>query len=262
MSLNHVTIARHDDGIVVATISRPEALNALNAQVLADLRSMATSLAGDESISALIITGAGKAFVAGADIKAMLAMDSAEARNFSLAGHSTFDAIAALPFPVIAAINGFALGGGLELALSCDLIYASTKARLGLPEVGLGLIPGFGGTQRLQRVIGAQAARELIFTARHVLADEALRLGLVCALFEPDALRDEVMTRAKAIAAQGPRAVRTAKRLIHEGQSLPLREALALERGAFEGLFQYDEPRVGMSAFVNKETPNFRGSKS
>ncbi len=257
-SAQHIEIEEHGDGIVSLTITRPEALNALNADVLRELHDAASTLATREDLSAVIITGDGRAFVAGADIKAMLEMSSDEAEAFAKLGHSAMNAVAALPVPVLAAINGFALGGGLELALSCDLLYASTKARVGLPEVGLGLIPGFGGTQRLGRLIGYHAARELVFTGGMIKADEALARGIVLRLFEPDTLLDEVLTIARTIASKGPLAVRCAKRVMARGREVSLADGLELEASSFQELFDDEEPREWMRAHLEKRAPEFR----
>ena len=252
-----VKVEELDEGIVKVTIDRPDALNALNAEVLSALLDAVTPLRAQPDARVVVFTGEGRAFVAGADIRAMSEMSEAEAAEFSKLGHDAFNAIASLPMPTIAAVNGFALGGGLELALSCDLIYASTKAKLGLPEVGLGLIPGFGGTQRLGRRIGYQRARELVFTGGTIRADEAERIGLALRLFEPDALLEGVYEIARTIASKGPRAVRAAKEVMDKGRHATLHDALATERGAFSGLFNSDEPAEGMRAFVEKRAPDF-----
>jgi enoyl-CoA hydratase len=253
-----IKLAEHGEGIVSLTVTRPDALNALNADVLRELRDAASTLATRADLSAVIITGDGRAFVAGADIKAMLEMSSDEAEGFAQLGHGAMNAVAGIPVPVIAAINGFALGGGLELALSCDLLYASTKARVGLPEVGLGLIPGFGGTQRLGRLIGYHAARELVFTGGMIKADEALARGIVLRTFAPEDLFNEVLAIAKTIASKGPEAVRCAKRVMAQGRQMPLSDALELESQSFQELFDADEPREGMRAHLEKRAPKFR----
>jgi enoyl-CoA hydratase len=248
-----------DDHIATLTMNRPDQLNALNEQVIEDLEQAASHLAERDDVRVLIVTGAGRAFVAGADIKAMSEFDQAQGTRFAERGHEAMDALSALPYPVIAAVNGFALGGGLELALACDLIYASDKARLGLPEVGLGIIPGFGGTQRLGRTIGWQRARELVFSGRHVNADKALEMGLVCGVFPADRFIDMVTEVAHKIAANGPVAVATAKRVMREGSELALDEANALERDAFGELFMTADREEGMQAFVEKRDANFTG---
>jgi enoyl-CoA hydratase len=248
-----------DNGIAKLTMNRPDQLNALNAQVIDDLSAAVAELSERDDVRVLVVTGEGRAFVAGADIKQMNGFDAAEATEFATKGHAAMDALSNLPYPVIAAVNGFALGGGLELALACDLIYASDKAKLGLPEVGLGIIPGFGGTQRLGRTIGWHHARELVFSGRHVKADEALQMGLVCAVFAADGFTDRVLEVAQKIAANGPVAVRTAKRVMREGAETSLDEANALERDAFGELFVSKDREEGMQAFMEKRPANFKG---
>ncbi len=256
-SFAHLTITEHDPHIVEVMIDRPDALNALNLEVLDELETMAQEIAGRPKLGAVILSGAGRAFVAGADIKAMLEMSPEAAEAFSHKGHATMQAIANIPVPVLAAINGYALGGGLELALACDLLYASTKAKLGLPEVGLGLIPGFGGTQRLGRLIGYHAAREMIFTGSMVDAERALKLGLVLSVHDPDDLMEHVREVATTIASRGPRAIRAAKRVIKQGRDETLADGLSKEAHVFEHLFHHDEPREGMRAHLEKRDPDF-----
>lgn len=254
----NIKVEEREPGIAVVTVDRPEALNALNAEVLSELFSAARALSDRADLRAVILTGAGRAFVAGADIRAMLEMSPEQAEAFAKAGHKTMSAIAAIPVPVIAAINGFALGGGLELALSCDLIYMSEKAKVGLPEVGLGLIPGFGGTQRLGRLIGPHAARELTYTGKTIDAQAALALGLALAVFPLDTFMDEVMAVARQIAQRGPLAIRTAKQCMEDGRDLALVDALEQERAIFGRLFFEDERIEGMTAFVEKRQPNWK----
>lgn len=255
----YVSWAAHDtiEGVATITINRPNALNALNPDVLTQLTSIAHELESQDNLRAIVLTGAGRAFVAGADIKSMLEMGSEEASKFAILGHNTMNAIASLAVPTIAAINGFALGAGLELALTCDLIYMSQKGRVGLPEVGLGLIPGFGGTQRLARRVGYQYARELVFTGRTIKPDEAQRIGLTLAVVEHDTLMDHVYGVASEIASKGPRAIRVAKQVMESGRYVPLHKALEYEKDSFSDLFDSGEPKEGMSAFVEKRTPDF-----
>lgn len=248
------------EGIATITVNRPDQLNALNRTVLEDLAAVAGDLAGDGALDAVILTGAGRAFVAGADIKAMIGYSSTEAEEFSALGHRAFDAIAALPVPVLGAINGFALGGGLELALACDLLYGSTKARMGLPEVGLAVIPGWGGTQRLGRRIGWQKARELVFTGRHILADEARECGLLLDVCEPEELLPRVNEVADTIAKNGPLAVRAAKAAMRAGSDVGIEAAMAAERAAFGGLFGSADQREGMTAFIERRPAAFTRS--
>lgn len=255
---SYIRIEDLEPGIARLTIDRAQALNALNADVLDQLYEAVQGLSTRTDLSALIVTGTGRAFVAGADIKSMLDMTLEQAGEFTQKGHRTFDALAALPFVTIAALNGFTLGGGLELAVSCDLIYASTKAKLGLPEVGLGLIPGFGGTQRLGRLVGYHVARELIFTGRTISAKQALYYGIALSLFEPDALEEGVLSVAREIASKGPFAVQTAKRIMAQTAHLPVSEGLNVEKGAFKELFSNDESKEGMQAFIDKRPARFR----
>lgn len=259
MSEEPTVRVERDAAIATITIDRPDKLNALDARVVEELHRAVDALATDPGVRCAIVTGAGKAFVAGADIAAMRALDHAGAEAFSRAGHACFDAIEALRFPVIAAVNGFALGGGCELALACDFIYASERAKLGQPEVKLGVVPGFGGTQRLLRRVGLGHARELVYTGAIVSAAEALRIGLVNRIVPADALLDEARATAAAIASMGPVAVSAAKEVMSHGAGLPLREANALEVDAFANCFDTEDQREGMEAFLAKRAPQFVG---
>jgi enoyl-CoA hydratase len=255
------TILYEKDGpAAVLTINRPDKLNALDQQVLTDLLQAVSQAACEDDVAALVLTGAGeKAFVAGADIAAMLRLTPLQARAFADLGHGLCNALADCPKPVIAAVNGFALGGGTELAIACDVIYASEKARFGQPEVKLGIIPGFGGTQRLARLVGLQKAKELIFTGDIIDAQEALRIGLACAVFPPADLLPKAKELAKRIAAAGPVAVGQAKRAMNHGHDLSLPAALELEKQTFAALFGTEDRREGMGAFVEKRKPAFQG---
>jgi enoyl-CoA hydratase len=249
----------HDGAVSTLTVSRPDALNALNAQTLRALAEAIASLRTRADLGCVIVTGAGdKAFVAGADIAAMSQMSQAEALTFGELGQSTFAALEMLEVPVIAAVNGFALGGGCELALACDFIYAGSHAKFGQPEVKLGVVPGFGGTQRLSRRVGLGVARELIYTGKIIGPEEALRIGLVNAVYPRAELSDKVMETAKAIVAVGPRALAAAKQVINRGFDLPLSAAIAEEARAFAGCFG-PEQREGMEAFLSKRPPRFPG---
>jgi enoyl-CoA hydratase len=259
MNFETIKVEELEPGIVTITVNRPDKLNALNVQVLGELKSAATTLQSRDDLRVVILTGEGRAFVAGADIAAMSDLNADEALTFGAEGHETMDAIAAIPVPVIAAVNGFALGGGLELAISCDLIYASSKAKMGLPEVGLGIIPGFGGTQRLGRLIGWHAARELVFSGRTIGAEEAHRLGLALAVFEAEEFMSKVLERAREIGSRGPVAVRTAKRIMSQGSELGLDEANRLEVESFAGLWDTLDRQEGMGAFLEKRTADFKG---
>jgi enoyl-CoA hydratase len=246
--------------VAVVTINRPQVLNALDDTTLRELTDAFIALQGDAAVRCAILTGAGeKAFVAGADIAAMAGLGAPQARALSELGHRLGAVMEGARMPIIAAVNGFALGGGLEFALACDFAIASTNAKLGLPEVGLGVIPGFGGTQRLARRIGPGRARELVFTGNVIGADEALRLGLVNAVTEPAALLSEARARAEKIASRGPLAVAAAKRALREGADLPLGQALALEAELFGAMFATADQKEGMGAFLEKRPPRFEG---
>lgn len=242
------------------TIQRPQALNALNSQVLDEVTSFVEAMKGRKDIRALIITGAGdKAFVAGADIKQMTSMNPTEAQTFAHKGQRAFDGLEQLPFAVIAAVNGFALGGGCELALACDIILASEKAKFGLPEVSLGLLPSFGGTQRLARAVGMYKARELIFTGEFFSAEEGLRMGLISKVLAPDQLLPEAKRMAALIATRGPIAVAKAKRAVNDGYDLLLKDGLTQEAKLFGELFATQDQKEGTGAFVEKRKPDFKG---
>ena len=248
------------DHIATITIDRPNALNALNAPLLTELSIAIADLEGHDEVGIVVLTGAGKAFVAGADIAEMQGMDSCDAAAFAEYGGNVGRAIEESDKAYIAAVNGFALGGGCELALACDFIYASAKAKLGQPEVKLGVIPGFGGTQRLARRVGIATAKELIFTGDIIGAEEALRIGLVDKVVELDALMDTAYAIATKILANGPLAVAAAKRTINEGLSMTLEQGNRLEQLAFANLFSTDDQSEGMAAFLEKREPAFRGS--
>ena len=246
--------------ICTVTVNRPKVLNALDLETVRELTDAFVALSNDAAIRCVIVTGAGdKAFVAGADIAAMAELSPPEARAFAERGHRLGAVMEALPAPVIAAVNGFALGGGLELALACDFALASSTAKLGLPEVTLGVIPGFGGTQRLARRIGPGRARELIYTGNLLTADEALRIGLVNAVTEPAALSTTVRALAEKIASRAPLAVAAAKRAIKEGADLPLGQALGVEAELFAQLFASEDQKQGMRAFLEKRPAKFEG---
>lgn len=250
-----------DGAAAVITIDRPKALNALNRQVLTELSEAIGQVAANKSVRALILTGGGeKAFVAGADIAEMAAYAPAEASAFAELGHRVMDCLEQLPIPVIAAVNGFALGGGAELALACDFIYASEKAKFGLPEVSLAVIPGFGGTQRLTRLVGRGRAKELIFTGDMIDAAKAREIGLALEVLPPAELIPHCKKVAATIARRGPLAVTEAKRAIDGGADLPLKEGNTIERDAFARLFGTADQQEGMAAFVAKRPPEFKGA--
>ena len=249
-------------GVWTLMIHRPESLNALNVQLLNEMGEFLRTISEMkfEDAKALIVTGAGeKAFVAGADIKEMSSLNPQEALQFSRKGQSVFHELQLLRIPVIAAVNGFALGGGLELALACDFIYASENAKVGLPEVSLGLIPGFGGTVRLSRAIGVRKAREMIFSGDVLTAQEAFQMGLINRVVPQNELRQAVHKRLDSILSKGPVAVGVAKRSIQSTWDLQVDEALAFEAELFAELFQTDDTREGLSAFVEKRKPQFKG---
>ncbi len=244
------------DGIVTITVNRPDKLNALNPAVLRELADAVTGL-GDAR--AAILTGAGKAFVAGADIAAMQKMSPMEAKAFSDSGHRLGYLMEQAKCPIIAAVNGFALGGGTELALACDFIYASEKAKFGQPEVNLGLMPGFGGTQRLARRVGIGRARELVYSGRMIDAQHALRIGLANEVVPPDELMTKVREVAKEIASKAPLAVAASKRVMARGYDADLATANELEATAFSALFGSEDQREGTAAFVEKRKAAFKG---
>jgi enoyl-CoA hydratase len=255
-----VLVAR-EGAIAVLTLNRPDKLNALNAQLLGELEAALLALSADPTVACAILTGAGdKAFAAGADIGAMVTMSTEQARAFSEVGHRVCARIEKAPFPVIGAVNGFALGGGCELALACDFLYASDKAKLGQPEVNLGVIPGFGGTQRLARRVGIGRARELCYTGDTVGAEEALRLGLVNAVIPHADLLTRVREVAAKIASKGRLAVAQCKRVLYTGADVPLEVANALETQAFAVLFGTTDRTEGMKAFLEKRKAAFTGS--
>ncbi len=242
-----------DGGLAVVTISREAALNALSSSVISELTHVVGELEVSSEIRAVILTGAGdKAFVAGADIAEMLDLTPNQARAFSEMGGALGNAIETSEKPWIAAVNGFAFGGGCELALACDFIHASERAKFGQPEVKLGVIPGFGGTQRLARRVGVAKTKELCMTGDTIDAAEALRIGLADAVWPHAELMPRVRELAARIAANGPLAVAEVKRLVHQGQSTTLEHALALEQRSFGLLFATEDRREGMSAFLAK----------
>lgn len=237
----------------IITINRPEALNALNSSVLAEL-SQVLDQVNLMVTRCLIITGAGeKAFIAGADISEMANMDKAQARGFGETGNALFRRIESFPIPIIAAINGYALGGGNELALSCDIRICSENAVFGQPEAGLGITPGFGGTQRLTRVVGSiSKAKELLFTCRNVKAEEAKEIGLVSAVYPLENLMEEALKMANRIAANAPIAIRNIKTAVNEGLDLTIDDAIRLEVDLFSACFDSEDQKEGMQAFLEK----------
>ncbi|HSN14840.1 MAG TPA: enoyl-CoA hydratase-related protein [Anaeromyxobacteraceae bacterium] len=248
------------DGVGLVTMNRPKALNALNGATIADLDACLASVERDAAVRALVVTGAGdKAFVAGADIAEMASMTPEQARAFGAAGQRAFARLEALPIPTIAAVNGFALGGGGELALACDLVYASEKARFGQPEVTLGLIPAWGGTQRLARRVGAMRALEIVLGGDMVDSARAREMGLCLEVLPPEKLLDHAFAKARTIASRGPLAVAAAKRVLRAGADAGLAQGLALESEAFGLVFATEDMREGTKAFLEKRPARFQG---
>jgi len=246
------------DGIVVVTINRPKAMNALNAATVTELEAVFLALANDESAHVVVITGSGeKAFVAGADITEMQTMSPTEARRWGKFGQSVFSRIESLPQPVIAAVNGFALGGGCELAMACDIRIASENAKFGQPESGLGITPGFGGTQRLARLVGRGRASELLFTADTIDAAEALRVGLVNKVVPVGQALEAALVMARKIASRSPVAVGYCKAAVNEGLDTDLDSAIAYEAEVFGLCFAANDQKEGMSAFLEKRKPHW-----
>ncbi|MDY6300672.1 MAG: enoyl-CoA hydratase-related protein [Bacteroidales bacterium] len=248
----------HNGGITVMKVSAPKSLNALNSMILKEMDEFIDHL--DKATRVLIITGDGeKSFVAGADISEMAHLNEQEGFEFGRLGAQVFRKIELLPMPVIAAVNGFALGGGCELAMSCDIRIASSKAKFGQPEVGLGIIPGFSGTHRLPKLIGQGYAKEMIYTGKVIRADEALRIGLVNAVYEPEELMDKAMEMAQLMLKNAPVAISLAKQSINEGYDLDADGAIGLENKLFGKCFATRDQKEGMDAFLNKRKADFQG---
>lgn len=253
MTLNYLKIEEAREGVYLLTINKPASLNALDTAVLGELGAVVEDLRTNESVKVLVLTGEGRAFVAGADISEMVSKNPIDGLEFGRLGASVFRAIEQLPFPVIAAVNGFALGGGCELAMACDIRLASAKAKFGQPETGLGIIPGFSGTQRLPRLVGPAKAKELIYTGEIIKADEALRIGLVNGVTEPEALIDEALAMAEKIALQPRQAVALAKKAIDAGMQTDIDTAIGIENNLFALCFSTEEQKQRMTAFLNKK---------
>jgi enoyl-CoA hydratase len=255
---NKILNVEINDGIALVTITRPEALNALNTQFFREMDGVIASLNSNKEVKIMIITGSGKAFVAGADIAEMVNKSPDEGAAFSRIGQNTFRSLEKMQIPVIAAINGFALGGGLELAMGCDFRIASSKAKFGQPEVNLGLIPGYAATQRLSRLTGLGNALYLLMTAEMIDAQEALRIGLVQKVVEPEQLMDEVIKIAKNIISKGPLAVQKVKKVTRQGILMDFEKGCELESVEFGSLFgKGSEGEEGMKAFLEKRKPNW-----
>lgn len=257
MEYNFIKI-EHTQGITILKISAPKSLNALNSTILKELSDCVSHL--DAATRVLIITGDGeKSFVAGADISEMAHLNEAQGYEFGRLGAQVFRAIETLPIPVIAAVNGFALGGGCELAMACDIRIASSKAKFGQPEVGLGIIPGFSGTYRLPKIVGQGHAKEMIYTGKVIRADEALRIGLVNAVYEPEQLMEKAVEMAQMMLHNAPVAIGLAKQSINEGYDLDAEAAIALENKLFGKCFATSDQKEGMDAFLNKRQAEFNG---
>lgn len=249
-----------DENIAVITINRPKALNALNTEVLRELAEVADIIAADTSILAVILTGSGeKAFVAGADISEMQTKNVLEGREFSSLGNKAFSKLENLKMPVIAAVNGFALGGGCELAMACDIRIASHKAKFGQPEVGLGVMPGFGGSQRLQRLVGQGIAKEILFTGNMINAERAYEIGLVNKVVDAAEVLAEATKMAKIIAVKSPLGISFTKKAVNEGANLDIERAVSLEAELFGSLFSTKDQKEGMAAFLEKRQADFKG---
>ena len=254
-------LIENNEGVALLTINRPAVLNSLDASVLDELQAAFEVLAQDALVRVIVLTGAGeKAFVAGADIAAMSELSVPQAHAFARKGDKLVNFIGRLPKPVIAAVNGFALGGGLELAMACDFIYASEKAKLGLPEVTLGVMPGFGGTQKLGRLVGRSLANEMIFSAKLLNATEAQACGLVNAVFPAGELLEKTLETAKKIAGHGLLGVASAKESVRIGLDMSEADGMDHEALLFAALFASADQREGMRAFLEKRKPAFSGN--
>jgi enoyl-CoA hydratase len=250
------------DAVAIITFNRPQSLNALSKALLDEFVQALDLIATSPAVRVLILTGAGpKAFIAGADIREIAKCDAIGGKGFARHGQSVMAQLEALPVPVIAAVNGYALGGGLEVALACDFIYASQSAMFGLPEINLGIIPGFGGTQRLTRLVGKQRAKEMIFTGRHLSAQEALDFGLVNKICAPEELMEAVYQTAQEIAAKGAVALMGAKQAIDQGADLDLANACNLEANAFALCLASEDAGEGTNAFLEKRKPEFKAHR-
>lgn len=252
-------IIEKQERICIVRINNPEALNALNTKILVELSQAFDEIAADAQTDVVILTGEGRAFVAGADIAEMSVLKADEGKRFGRLGADVFRKIELLDKPVIAAVNGYALGGGCELAMACDIRIASVKAKFGQPEVGLGITPGFSGTQRLPRLVGLGKAKELIYTAAVIHAEEACRIGLVNKVVEPEELMNECLAMASAIASKAQLAVRYAKEAINRGIETDIETGIDIETGLFGLCFATADQKEGMEAFLWKRKPEFKG---
>jgi enoyl-CoA hydratase len=250
-----------ENHIALIQFNRPKALNALNNALFDELDQVLDQVEADSDIRVLVLTGAGeKAFVAGADIVELSRMTPLQGKKFSRKGQKVFSKIENLPIPAIAAVNGYALGGGSEAALACDFIYASEKAVFGLPEITLGLIPGFGGTQRLARLVGTYRAREMVFTGKNITAQQAYEYGMVNQVCAPDQLMETVMKTAALVASRGRASLRAAKEVILNGSNVDLETGCRIENDAFGLTMASEDAKEGTAAFLEKRTPQFKGT--
>ncbi|MCM1532613.1 MAG: short-chain-enoyl-CoA hydratase [Bacteroides sp.] len=245
--------------IRIVTLNRPQELNSLNSELLSELDFAMADAAGDSQIKVIIITGEGKAFAAGADISQMAEMNAVEGKSFGAFGSEVFRRIETLNKPVIAAVNGYALGGGCELAMACDIRIGSSKAKVGQPETNLGITPGFSGTQRLARIVGIGRAKEMIYTGDPITAEEAYRIGLFNKVTEPEQLMDTALQMAGKIAAKAPLAVQYAKEAINQGTETDIDAGIALEANLFGMCFSTQDQKEGMKAFLERRPPVFKG---
>jgi len=260
MSYENLLVEKKDS-IAVITVNRPKVLNALNARTIREIHECADEMAADETVRAAVLTGGGdKSFVAGADISELRNADRNGGLEISRLGQAAFNAVESLPKPVVAAVNGYALGGGCELAMACDFRIASVRAKFGQPEVTLGLIPGYGGTQRLSRLVGKGMAKKLILTGEIIDAEEAFRIGLVERVVPHEELMKEAEGLALKMAGLAPVALRLAKRAVDSGFDVGLEQALGLEKELFGDVCATDDKNEGTGAFIEKRKPGFKGS--
>ncbi|AYD39477.1 short-chain-enoyl-CoA hydratase [Clostridium fermenticellae] len=257
MEFKNLTFEK-DGKIAIVTINRPKALNALNTETFVEIGNVVDEISKDNEILVVIVTGAGRAFIAGADITEMKDMNTEGGRGFGMLGNEVLRKLENLEKPVIAAVNGFALGGGCELSMACDIRIASSKAKFGQPEVGLGITPGDGGTQRLPRIVGTGMAKELIYTAKMIDAKEAYRIGLVNKVVEPDDLMKEAKDLANSIAVNAPIAVKMCKAAINKGMQCDIDTGLSYESAVFGLCFATEDQKEGMTAFVEKRDKSFK----
>jgi len=261
MSYDNILFAK-EEAVAVITFNRPKALNAINPDVVREMNAALEEIEQDPTIKVLVLTGAGeKAFVAGADISHMVNLTPLQAREFSRAGQEMLFRLEKLPVPVIACVNGFALGGGTEIAMACDFIYAAERAKFGQPEITLGIIPGFGGTQRLSRLVGKAMAKELCMTGMMINAGEAKEIGLVNRVFPDEALWDETMKTARKMASMGKVSLKEVKDCIERGYDVDLKDGCYMESDAFGLCLASPDGKEGMSAFLEKRKPAFTGER-